>query len=69
MTQITLTINDPKEASLIKQLLKKFDSVTISKPARKRKTGLDEALEDVAAGRVTHYDSVDDMFKELGIEL
>lgn len=69
MTQITLTINDPKEASLIKQLLKKFDSVTISKPARKRKTGLDEALEDVAAGRVTRYDSVDDMFKELGIEL
>ncbi|MDE6553967.1 MAG: DUF2442 domain-containing protein [Muribaculaceae bacterium] len=26
----------------------------ISKPARKRKTGLDEALEDVKAGRVTH---------------
>lgn len=69
MTQITITISDPKEASLIKQLLKKFDSVTISKPARKRKTGLDEALEDVAAGRVTRYDSVDDMFKELGIEL
>ncbi len=69
MTQITLTINDPKEASLIKQLLKKFDSVTISKPARKRKTGLDEALDDVAAGRVTEYSSVDDMFNKLGIEL
>ena len=69
MTQITLTIKDPKEASLIKQLLKKFDSVTISKTTRKRKTGLDEALEDVAAGRVTRYDSVDDMFQKLGIEL
>lgn len=69
MTQFTLTINDPKEAYLIRQLLKKFDSVTISKPTRKRKTGLDEALEDVAAGRVTCYDSVDDMFKELGIEI
>ena len=69
MTQITLTISDPKDASLIKKLLAKFDSVTISKPERKRKTGLDEALEDVAAGRVTTYNSVDEMFEKLGIEL
>ena len=67
MTQITLTISDPKDASLIKKLLAKFDSVTISKPERKRKTGLDEALEDVAAGRVTRYDSVEDFFKEMGL--
>lgn len=70
MTQITLTITDPKDASLIKKLLAKFDSVTITTPrSSKRKTGLDEALEDVAAGRVTCYDSVDDMFEKLGIEL
>lgn len=66
MTQITLTISDPRDASLIKKLLAKFDSVTISKPTRKRKTGLDEALEDVAAGRVTRYESADDMFREIG---
>lgn len=65
MTQITLTISDPRDASLIKKLLAKFDSVTISKPTRKRKTGLDEALEDVAAGRVTRYESVEDFFKEM----
>lgn len=65
MTQITLTINDPKDASLIKKLLKKFDSVTISKTTTKRKTGLDEALEDVAAGRVYHANSVDDLFLQL----
>ncbi len=65
MTQITLTISDPRDASLIKKLLAKFDSVTISKPTRKRKTGLDEALEDVAAGRVFHADSVDDLFYQL----
>ena len=65
MTQLTLTINDPKDASLIRKLLAKFDSVTISKPSRKRKTGLDEALEDVAAGRVTRYDSVEDFFQEM----
>lgn len=65
MTQLLLTINDPNEASLIKKLLAKFDSVTISKPARKRKTGLDEALEDVKAGRVYHADSVEDLFDQL----
>ncbi|WP_297073542.1 hypothetical protein [uncultured Duncaniella sp.] len=41
----------------------------ISKTESKRKTGLDEALEDVAAGRVTTYNSVDEMFEKLGIEL
>ena len=69
MTQITLTISDPKDATLIKKLLAKFDSVTITTTERKRKTGLDEALEDVAVGRVTTYNSVDEMFEKLGIEL
>ena len=67
MTQLLLTINDPAEASLLKKLLAKFDSVPVSKPTRKRKTGLDEALEDVKAGRVSHYDSVEDFFKEMGV--
>ena len=65
MTQLTLTITDPKDASLIKKLLSKFDSVTISKTIKQRKTGLDEALEDVKAGRVYHADSVDDLFNQL----
>lgn len=65
MTQLTLTITDPKEASLIKQLLAKFDSVTIAKPKRTRKTGLDEALDDVKAGRVYHADNVEDLFNQL----
>ncbi len=67
MTQLTLTITDPKEATLIKKLLAKFDSVTISKPVRKCKTGIEEAIEDVKAGRVTRYDSVEDFFKEMGV--
>lgn len=69
MTQFTLTIEDPKDVSLIKKLLAKFDGVTLKKNSCKRKTGIDEALEDVAAGRVTRYDSVDEMFEKLGIKL
>ncbi len=34
---------------------------------RKDKTGLEEAYEDVKAGRINHYDSADDLFKALGI--
>ncbi len=65
MTQLTLTISNPKDAILIKKLLAKFDSVTISKTARKRKTRLDEALEDVACGRVYHAENVEDLFNQL----
>ena len=54
MTQITSTITDPKDATLIKKLLRKFDSVTNSTTTRKRFTGLDKALDDVKNGRVYH---------------
>ncbi|MDO5341320.1 MAG: hypothetical protein Q4F69_02550 [Bacteroidia bacterium] len=43
----------------------KFEKMT----AKKRKSGLDEALEDVRAGRVTEYESVDDLFEKLGIDV
>lgn len=65
MTQITLTIEDPQEANLIKKLLSKFDSVTISKISKKRKTGLDQALDDVANGRVFHATDFDDLINQL----
>lgn len=65
MTQITLTIEDPKEAILIRKLLAKFDSVTISKPKRTRTKTLDQAFEDVAAGRVYQASSVEDLFSQL----
>ena len=42
-------------------LPKKYD---ITKTA-----GFREAMEDVKHGRVSHYDSVDDLFKELGINV
>ena len=65
MTQIILTISNSQDATLIKKLLAKFDSVVISNTKKKRKTGLDEALEDVAEGRVYHASDVEDLFKQL----
>ena len=34
---------------------------------KKRKTGLDKALEEIRRGDVIHYDTVDDFFKTMGI--
>ena len=42
-------------------------SVVETKSTKKKKTGLDKALEDVEAGRVTEYASVDDYFQKMGI--
>lgn len=37
-------------------------------PTRKtKKSGIDEAMDDIHNGRVTKYDSVEDMFEKLGI--
>ena len=58
---------DIMDASLIKKPLAKFDGITLQKNTGKRKTGLDEALDDVKAGRVSKYDSVDDFFKEMSV--
>ncbi len=42
-------------------------SYFISQSAGIRKTGLEEALEEVKSGRVSHYESVEDFFEEMGI--
>lgn len=34
---------------------------------KKKRCGLDEALDDVKEGRVTQYASADDFFKKMGI--
>ena len=43
-------------------------SVVETKSTKKKKTGLDKALEDVEAGRVTEYASVDVFFQKNGFD-
>lgn len=43
-------------------------SVVETKSTKKKKTGLDKALEDVEAGRFTEYASVDDYFQKNGFD-
>ena len=63
----TLSLNIPKDdIKLLKDLVKKFGW----KINRKKKTGLEEAMDDIKHGRVYGpYDSVDEMFKSMGVHV
>ncbi len=69
MTQLTLNIENPAVLPGIKEFLDKIQGVTIvsSTSVRKRKTGIDLALEDVRKGRVNTYKSSEELFQKLGI--
>ena len=67
MTQITINIEDKSILPHLKKILNAIDGVSIAKPEKKRKTGLYEAYEDVRAGRISHFESADEMFKAFGI--
>lgn len=66
MTQLILNIEDKSILPSLRKILSKLDGVTICKQ-KKRKTGLEEAIKDVEAGRVTTYHSKDELFKDLGL--
>ncbi len=55
MPQLVLNISDPSVLPTLKKVVTAFNGVTIEKnPIKKlKKNGLDEALEDVAAGRIS----------------
>lgn len=69
MTQLTINIEDKSILPHLKKILNAIEGVSIAKPSKKKKCGLDEALDDVKAGRVHRYESVEEMFKNLDIDV
>lgn len=68
MTQLTLQFENNAIKNHFLKIIELMNGVTVVKPqtkTRSRKCGLDEALEDVKAGRVSEYASVDDFFKKM----
>lgn len=65
MASYAIRINEKTQAgaSLLDYLYSL--GVVIEKLKPVRKTGLDEALEDIQKGRVYHAESVDDMFTQI----
>lgn len=66
MNTITIQVEDDKVMAGLKKVLEAMNGVVIL-PARKKKSGIEKAMEDVRKGRVTKYESSDDMFEKLGI--
>ena len=74
MATLILQVPDESLVSKVKQACKMLvgvASVKLQRPAKEKEfditktKGFQEALDDVKHGRVTHYDSVDDMFRSV----
>lgn len=66
--QLVVTIDDVALLNKIKNAIKMLNGVSSISVLRPKKTGLEEAREDMEKGRVTHWNSVDEMFdKVLGV--
>ena len=70
MTELVLTVENESILPSLKKVLGSIEGVRVKKMTRKKKTGLELAIEDVEAGRVTEWNSVDEMFNTvLGDEI
>ena len=78
MATIVLQIPDESLVSKVKQACKMLigvESVKVERTSKTKKyditktTGFREALDDVTNGRVTTYASVQDFYKEMGLQI
>lgn len=78
MATLVLHIPDENLVQKVKQACKMIvgvASVKVQKPSKEKEYDItktkdfQEALDDVKNGRVTTYDSVDDLFQKLGINV
>ncbi|MDE6856931.1 MAG: hypothetical protein K2J34_10745 [Muribaculaceae bacterium] len=67
MTQLTINIEDKSILPHLKKILNALEGVSIAKYVNNKNCWLDEALEDIEAGRVRQFESTEDLFKDLGI--
>ncbi len=65
MEQIIINVEDKSILRSLRKILNSLNGVSIVKPARKRKSGLDEAIEDVKNGRVYTAKNSEEMFKHI----
>lgn len=68
MTELTIKVEDQSILPHLKKILNAIEGVSIVKtPPRHPKNGIEEALDDVKAGRVTRYENAQELFKAFGI--
>lgn len=65
MTQIIINVEDQSLLPHLTKMLEAIQGISIAKTSKKGKNGIEEALDDIRKGRVTHCENVDDMFKQI----
>lgn len=60
--QLLVTVSDPTMLTKLKDAIKMLNGVSSISILKPKKTGLELAEEDKAKGRVTQWNSVDEMF-------
>lgn len=66
MTEITLKVTDESLLPMLRKLFRSMEGVEMI-THRRKKSGIEKALDDVKAGRVTEWDSPDQMFDALSL--
>ena len=70
MTQLTINIENKSILPHLKKILAAIDGVSIA-PTRNKKAstqgGLRQALQEVKEGKTARFESVEDLFNDLGI--
>ena len=60
--KVVVTVSDPTMLTKLKNAIKMLNGVSSISILKPKKTGLELAEEDKAKGRVTRWNSVDEMF-------
>ena len=66
---LTIQVEDKTVMAGLKKVLSAMSGVVILPTRKTKKSGIDEAMDDIHNGRVTKYDSVEDMFEKLEVGL
>ncbi len=60
--QLVVSVSDPSLLNKLKTAIKMLNGVSSISVMKPKKSGLELAEDDVKKGRVTHWNSVDEMF-------
>lgn len=64
-TQLLVTVSDPSLITKLKNAIKMLNGVSSISVLKQKKSNLDMAREEAALGKVTEWNSVDEMFNTL----
>ena len=67
MATLTIQVEDNSVMAGLKKVLEAMKGVVIVPNHQKSMSEIEEAMDDIRHGRVTEYESADDMFEKLGM--